>query len=89
MVFLKILSFYFTAGKHATIELAGSPCTLIRQKAGVTYAVNCAGPAYQAVNDITYTSEHHQFASFDRNVNFGKYTYLTHLSRMGFPTLNS
>ena len=37
---------------------------LIRQKEGVEYALNCAGPAYHAINDVTYTSEHKQFASF-------------------------
>ncbi|XP_063416845.1 uncharacterized protein LOC134699089 isoform X1 [Mytilus trossulus] len=47
------------------IELPGSPCSLTRQKPGVVYALNCAGPAYQDLNDIVYSSEHLQFANFD------------------------
>lgn len=67
---------YLTAGEDAYIELPGSPHTLIRQKEGVGYALNCGGPAYQAISDITYTSEHKQFASFDGSDGkgwFGKY----------------
>ncbi|VDI39379.1 Hypothetical predicted protein [Mytilus galloprovincialis] len=49
------------------IELSGSPCSITRQKPGVIYALNCAGPAYQDLNDIVYSSEHYQFANFDSN----------------------
>lgn len=49
------------------IELTGSPQQLIYQKKGVEYAVNCAGPAYKALTDITYISEFSRYANFDPN----------------------
>ena len=52
---------------------------LIRQKEGVEYAINCAGPAYHAINDVTYTSEHKQFASFlgsDGKTFYGMYVLM-------------
>ena len=54
----------YTADEEMCIELSGSPFPLTRQKPGVIYALNCAGPAYQDMNDIVYSSEHKQFANF-------------------------
>ena len=58
------LTYFSSAGRDMYIEICGSPKMLIRQKEGVEYALNCAGPAYHAINDITYSSEHKQFACF-------------------------
>ena len=54
------------------IELSGSPFPLTRQKPGGIYALNCGGPAYQDMNDIVYSSEHKQFASFTYDFACGK-----------------
>lgn len=65
----------FPDGAVQQIELEGSPYQLINQPPGVVYALNCGGPAYQAMNDIVYTSEFGQFANFDKEYVFGEYWY--------------
>ena len=47
------------------IELEGSPLQVVVQPPGVKLAVNCGGPAYQASNDVVYTSEFTQFLNTD------------------------
>ncbi|KAL3870127.1 hypothetical protein ACJMK2_042738, partial [Sinanodonta woodiana] len=67
----------FAARKHVAsgievfINLEGSPQKLIRQKAGVIYALNAGGPDYHALSNIIYTSEFSQFASFTYDVCYG------------------
>ena len=62
----KQLSFLLTilAGEDVQIELSGSPAPITRQKPGVLYALNCGGPAYQAINDVVYSSEFYQYSNF-------------------------
>ncbi|XP_052774907.1 uncharacterized protein LOC128213338 [Mya arenaria] len=59
-------------GKDCDVELFGSPYHLLHQKEGVAYALNVAGPAYQAVNDVVYSSEFGQYANFTNEVKEGK-----------------
>ena len=54
------------------IELDGSPQHIIYQPPGAVYALNCGSPAYHALNDVVYTSEHHQFVNFSRDFCFGE-----------------
>lgn len=61
------------AGEDVFLEMKGSPFSLTRQKPGVVYALNCAGPAYQDMNDIVYASEHRLFANFDPNFERGNH----------------
>ncbi|XP_053394800.1 uncharacterized protein LOC123525710 isoform X2 [Mercenaria mercenaria] len=56
---------HLKTGEDVYIELTGSPHQLIFQKPGVVYALNCGSQAYQAVNDIVYSSEFSQYASYD------------------------
>ncbi|XP_070541009.1 uncharacterized protein [Ptychodera flava] len=46
------------------IELSGSPCHLVRQPEGVLFAINCAGPSYQAINNIVYESDHKYYKNY-------------------------
>ncbi|KAL5012525.1 hypothetical protein ScPMuIL_011076 [Solemya velum] len=41
------------------------------QEAGVLFAVNACGPAYEALTGVVYTSEHHQFVNFSYDKLFG------------------
>ena len=75
------VQFFVSADEDVFIELTGSPYSLTRQQPGVTYAVNCAGPAYQASTDITYDSEFKHFASFTFDNCYGKALFLTLLTR--------
>jgi hypothetical protein len=58
-------------GKEERIHFPGSPRQLEIQKDLVRYALNCGGPTYTALDDITYTSEHRQFANFTFDFNWG------------------
>nr|XP_006817896.1 PREDICTED: uncharacterized protein LOC100371827 [Saccoglossus kowalevskii] len=55
-----------TDGENRLLELDGSPFSLIRQPERVTFAINCGGQIYQALNGIIYESEHRHY------VNYGK-----------------
>lgn len=59
-------------GTEEVIPLQGSPRQLEVQKDLVYYGLNCGGPTYTALNGVTYTSEHRQFASFTYDFNCGK-----------------
>ncbi|WAR23121.1 Y7407-like protein [Mya arenaria] len=68
-------------GKDCDVELFGSPYHLLHQKEGVAYALNVAGPAYQAVNDVVYSSEFGQYANFTNEVKDipnGEYIFRLH-----------
>ncbi|XP_061175870.1 uncharacterized protein LOC133184810 [Saccostrea echinata] len=71
MVRVQIINKHVTLGTEECVHLDGSPRQLEVQKDLVHYALNCGGPTYTAVNDITYTSEHRQFASFTYDFNCG------------------
>ena len=60
-----------TDDSEVEMELGGSPKDLTKQPKGVIYALNCGGPAYHALNDIVYSSEHRQFISFGYDHCFG------------------
>ncbi|XP_077992057.1 uncharacterized protein LOC144446177 [Glandiceps talaboti] len=51
-------------GNDKSVELSGSPFELVRQPDGVVFAVNCAGRAYQAINDVVYESEHKYYKNY-------------------------
>ena len=54
------------------MQLDGSPQQLTRQPEGVLYALNSGGPAYTALNDVVYTSEFSQYASYTYDHVFGE-----------------
>ena len=63
---------YDSVSGEIEIELEGSPTQLIEQCKGVIYALNIGSGAYQALNDITYTSEHHQYASYTNGETYSR-----------------
>lgn len=59
------------------VEIDGSPQQLTFQPEGVLYALNSGGPAYTALNDVVYTSEFSQYASYTYDHMFGEYRIIT------------
>ncbi|CAH1253937.1 TEP1 [Branchiostoma lanceolatum] len=51
--------------KKLLIELEGSPFQHVIQPKGILFALNTAGPSYQALNNIVYLSEHRLYHNYD------------------------
>ncbi|XP_019626894.1 PREDICTED: uncharacterized protein LOC109471895 isoform X3 [Branchiostoma belcheri] len=51
--------------KNCLLELEGSPYQHVIQPRGVLFALNTAGPSYQALNNIVYLSEHRLYHNYD------------------------
>ncbi|XP_041454385.1 uncharacterized protein LOC121407396 [Lytechinus variegatus] len=52
-------------GADVSIELGDSPHQVIKEPPGVAYALNCGGPAYEALNGTVYIDTQTQFKAIE------------------------
>ncbi|XP_078619476.1 uncharacterized protein LOC144886633 isoform X1 [Branchiostoma floridae x Branchiostoma japonicum] len=69
-------------GQKRLLELEGSPCQHVVQPKGVLFALNTAGPSYQALDNIVYLSEHRLYHNYETGPQSKTLGLIKHTSAM-------